>query len=209
METESKIQQKFLILRQVSPPVLGSIHYTKSPNLEYLDQLAQISVMRRMKSNDAQKTEPTYRETHKNISKQKEEIYKIKKTKQPSLPYLPKKQKEFYNKWYIPYDQRYVQKPDFMQQKYEDELHFYKNMHNMYVQYNPFDHNLPEDLMKKIGNKERTEALKEILKGQKQIIEFKRSLDKEKQRVPEFIKQLLEAENKKQKQKQKQLLQYL
>lgn len=46
-----------------------------------------------------------------------------------------------------------------------DELHFYKNMHNMYVQYNPFDQKLPEDLMKKIGNKERTEALKEILKG--------------------------------------------
>ncbi|CAD8063095.1 unnamed protein product [Paramecium primaurelia] len=202
METESKIQQKFLNLRQVAPPILGSIHYNKSPNLEQLDQLAQISVKRRMKSNDPQKTEPTYRDIHKNISKQKEEINKIKKTKQPSLPYLPKKQKEFYNKWYIPYDQRYVQKPDFMLQKYEDELHFYKNMHNMYVQYNPFDQNLPEDLMKKIGNKERTEALKEILKGQKQIIEFKRSLEKEKQRVPEFIKQLMEAENKNQKQKQ-------
>ncbi|CAD8073320.1 unnamed protein product [Paramecium sonneborni] len=202
METESKIQQKFFILRQVSPPVLGSIHYTKSPNLEQLDQLAQISVMRRMKSNDPQKTEPTYRDIPKHISKQREEIIKIKKTKQPSLPYLPKKQKEFYNKWYIPYDQRYVQKPDFMEQQYEDELHFYKNMHNMYVQYNPFDHKLPEDLMKKIGYKERTEALKEILKGQKQIIEFKRSLEKEKQRVPEFIKQLLEAENKKQKHKQ-------
>ncbi|CAD8133636.1 unnamed protein product [Paramecium pentaurelia] len=134
--------------------------------------------------------------------KQKEEINKIIKTKQPSLPYLPKKQKEFYNKWYIPYDQRYLQKPDVMEQQYEDELHFYKNMHNMYVQYNPFDQNLPDDLMKKIGYKERTETLKELLKGQKQIIEFKRNLEKEKQRVPEFIKQLLDSDNKKQKKKQ-------
>ena len=46
----------------------------------------------------------------------------------------------------------------------------------MYVQYNPFDQKLPDDLMKKINYKERTEALKEILKGQKQIIEFKRFL---------------------------------
>ncbi|CAD8176144.1 unnamed protein product [Paramecium octaurelia] len=194
METESKIQQSLLILRQVSPPVFGSMHHNRTPNLDQLDQLAQISVMRRKKSNDPHKTEPIYSDIRK-------EINKIIKTKQPSLPYLPKKQKEFYNKWYIPYDQRYLQKPDVVEQQYQDELHFYKNMHNMYVQYNPFDQKLPDDLIKKIGYKERTEALKEILKGQKQIIEFKRNLEKERQRVPEFIKQLVDSDKKKQKKK--------
>lgn len=46
-----------------------------------------------------------------------------------------------------------------------DELHFYKNMHNMYVEYNPFENKLPEELLKHKGYKERSDAVKEILKG--------------------------------------------
>ncbi|CAK80448.1 unnamed protein product (macronuclear) [Paramecium tetraurelia] len=122
-------------------------------------------------------------------------------TKLPSLPNLPNKNKQFYNKWYIPYDLRYVQKPDLQKENFEgilqtneDDMHFYKNIHSINVQYNPFDEKLPEVLIKNIGYRERTETVKDFLKGQRQIIEFKKSVERENQRVPEFIKQLLESE---------------
>ncbi|CAD8160259.1 unnamed protein product [Paramecium octaurelia] len=123
-------------------------------------------------------------------------------TKLPSLPNLPNKNKQFYNKWYIPYDLRYVQKPDLQKENFEDDMHFYKNIHSINVQYNPFDEKLPEVLIKNIGYRERTETVKDFLKGQRQIIEFKKSLEREKQRVPEFIKQLLESEQGHKKHKQ-------
>ncbi|CAK80149.1 unnamed protein product (macronuclear) [Paramecium tetraurelia] len=204
METESKIQQSLLILRQVSPPVFGSLHHNRTPNLDQLDQLAQISVMRRKKSNDPHKTEPIYTDIRRKYNKIERRNQQNNQNQVTLIAILAQKIKR------ILQQMRYLQKPDVVEQQYQgiyvylqllDELHFYKNMHNMYVQYNPFDQKLPDDLIKKIGYKERTEALKEILKGQKQIIEFKRNLEKEKQRVPEFIKQLVDSDKKKQKKK--------
>ncbi|CAD8097983.1 unnamed protein product [Paramecium sonneborni] len=178
---------------QISPPFLLTKRI-KSEGLNFLTELdlnAQRSIQKRMQKSEVQITEAN----QKLIPKQKTNIKtrkKVIRTKQPSLPYLKLDEKQYYDKWYIPYDQRFIQKVNLAQEQYQDPNHFYKNMHAGSTQYNPFEKDLPKDLERNIEYKHRSDILKEMLKGQKMIYEFRKSLEQNQQRIPQFIKKIME-----------------
>ncbi|CAD8085484.1 unnamed protein product [Paramecium primaurelia] len=178
---------------QISPPFLITKRI-KSEGQDFLTELdlnAQNSIKKRMQNSELQMTEAN----HKLIPKQKMNIQvrkKVIRTKQPSLPYLKLDNKQYYDKWYIPYDQRYIAKVNLAQEQYQDPYHFYKNMHIGAAQFNPFEKQLPKDLERNIEYKHRSDILKEMLKGQKMIYEFRKSLESNQQRIPQFIKKIME-----------------
>ncbi|CAD8080737.1 unnamed protein product [Paramecium sonneborni] len=179
--------------QSISPPFLLSKRLkSEGPDfLTQLDQNAQRSIQRRMQRSELQFTEPDQKPT----LKQKQNIKvrpKVIRTKQPSLPYLKLDDKQYYDKWYIPYDQRYIQKVTMAQESYQDPLHFYKNMHKGTAQYDPFESKLPQDVQRSIEYKHRSEILRDLLRGQKMIIEFKKTLEQNQQRIPQFLKKILE-----------------
>ncbi|CAD8094411.1 unnamed protein product [Paramecium sonneborni] len=180
----------------ISPPLLQTKRM-KSEGQKFLTELdlnAQRSIQKRMQKSEVKIVETN----HQLIPKQKMNIQlrkKVIKTKQPSLPYLKLDEKLYYDKWYIPYDQRYIPKVNLAQEQYQeakDPNHFYKNMHVRTAQYNPFEKDLPKDLERNIEYKHRSDILKEMLKGQKMIYEFRKSLEQNQQRIPQFIKKIIE-----------------
>ncbi|CAD8087643.1 unnamed protein product [Paramecium sonneborni] len=179
--------------QSISPPFLLSKRLkSEGPDfLTQLDQNAQKSIQRRMQLSELQITEPDQKPT----LKQKQNIKarpKVIRTKQPSLPYLKIDDKQYYDKWYIPYDQRYIQKVTMAQESYQDPLYFYKNMHKGTAQYDPFESKLPQDVQNSIEYKQRSEILRDLLRGQKMIIEFKKTLEQNSQRIPQFLKKIFE-----------------
>ncbi|CAK86063.1 unnamed protein product (macronuclear) [Paramecium tetraurelia] len=189
--------------QSISPPFLLSKRLkSEGPDfLTQLDQNAQRSILKRMQRSEIQMTEPDQKPT----LKQKQNIKvrpKVIRTKQPSLPYLKLDDKQYYDKWYVPYDQRYIQKVTMTQESYSDPLHFYKNMHIGNAQYDPFEIKLPKEIQRSIEYKQRSEILRDLLRGQKMIIEFKKTLEQNQQRIPQFLKKILEDKNQQQSKKQ-------
>lgn len=65
-------------------------------------------------------------------------------------------------------------------------------MQDVNFNFDPFEDKVPENIKKTIQYKQRSDALKEMFKGSRIVLDFKKCLEKNQSRVPGFIKKIAE-----------------
>ncbi|KAM3142628.1 hypothetical protein pb186bvf_005287 [Paramecium bursaria] len=185
--------------RILSPPILPQKATSNiSPDSKFLSELDEIA-QQSIHSRVHKQTQLEFKEDLAKLKKPQKKLQKmvqIRKTKQPSLPYLQSNQ--YYDKWYIPYDQRYIrkyveQKPQYQGNQIidQDEQHFYNNLHKLQLDHDPFVSGLSSDQQRTIEQNQRCEVLRDILKQSKAMLDFKKTLESKSVRIPAFVKVLV------------------